>query len=72
MFTGDPHVALLDPLNERLGIEFPEACWNLEQLRRLRLVPNILGGNDGTVLGLYSQWEFAHRIDPAEQFSAGG
>ena len=33
VFTGDPHIALLDPLNEHLGIEFPETCGNLEQLR---------------------------------------
>src|ERR1700733_12495229 len=72
IFTGDPHVALLDPLNQGLGIEFPEARWNLEQLCGLRLVANVLGSDDSAVLYFDTQREFARRIDPAEELAAGG
>ena len=34
----------------RLRIEFSETWRNFEQLRGLRLVPNVLGGNGGAVL----------------------
>ena len=37
-----PNIAMLDLLDEQLGIESPEACRNLERLRRLRLVPDIV------------------------------
>ena len=72
VFTGDPHIALLDLLNERLGIEFLETCRNLEQWRGLRLVPNILRRDGGTVLARYSQRKFAHHVDPAKELPALG
>jgi hypothetical protein len=71
-FIADPHIALLDLLNEDLGIEFPEACGNLERLRGLRLVPDMLRRDDSPVLALYSQRKFSHRIDPAEEFPPRG
>ena len=71
VFMGDPHVALLDLLDQGLGIEFPETWGNLEQLRGLWLVPNVLGGNHRTVLGLDPQRKFSHRVDPAEELSTG-
>jgi hypothetical protein len=50
LLAGDLYVALFDPLNEVQRIEFSETWRNFEQLRGLRLVPNVLGGNGGAVL----------------------
>jgi hypothetical protein len=50
VLAGDPYVAWFDPLNEVQRIEFSETWRNFEQLRGLRLVPNVLGGNGGAVL----------------------
>jgi len=69
MFTGDPERPLcLIRLNERLGIEFsgslPESRTNCAgPAARSRIFS---GGNDGAVLGLYSQREFAapYRFQP--------
>ena len=66
LLAGDPYVALLDPLNEGLRIEFSESRRNFEQLRGLRLVANVLGGDGGAVLHYDPQREFARGIDPAE------
>jgi hypothetical protein len=50
LLSGDPYVALFDPLNEVQRIKFSETWLNFKQLRGLRLVPNVLGGNGGAVL----------------------
>lgn len=39
LLSGDPYVALFDPLNEVQRIEFSETWRDFEQLRGLRLVP---------------------------------
>ena len=72
LFRSDPHVALLDLLNEELGIEFLETSRKLEQLRRLGFIPNILRRDCHTVLMTCSQRKFAHRVDPAKEFPAFG
>jgi hypothetical protein len=51
---GNPYVALFDPLNKGLGIEFPQAWRNLEQLHGLRFVPNVFGSDDGAIFGFDS------------------
>jgi NitT/TauT family transport system ATP-binding protein len=72
LLTGNPYVALLDLPNKGLGIKFPEAGCDLEQLRRLWLVPNVVDGDDRAVVGFDSQRKFSLRIDPADEFPARG
>ncbi len=50
------------------GSNFRKFAGHLERLGGLRFVANVLGGDDGAVLRLDSQREFAHRIDPAKEF----
>src|SRR4051812_13870498 len=68
----DPHIALLDALEERLGIEPPEGRWNLEQGCGLRLLVNVLNTDGRAVLQLDAQREFETDIDPAKQLLARG
>ena len=62
----DPHVTLLNAIDELLWIEFHVAGWNLEQLLRLRSFLNVRHLDGGAVIGLELHDEVDAGIDPYE------
>src|SRR5690242_4569052 len=61
----DPHVALLDTLDQSLGAELTSVLWQFEGRRELRLVLHILKTGDDSTSGSDSQRKSALAINPA-------
>src|SRR5277367_5344115 len=65
--SGNPDIALLDPLDQRFRTEFPIARRELKGRCRLRLVPDPFECEDDAVSGFDLQRKPAFAIDPAEK-----